>query len=231
MKVLIIIPAYNSQHFIAKTIESILNQNIDTYIIVVDDCSTDNTYNIALSYPKVKVLRNRLNMGTYYSINHGLLHASQDISWTYYAIHGADDISHSDRFRKQLNILNNSNDNIMALGCRFNRVEFKTKRVIRTNPNTNESMLVIKREVFEKIGYFDNERAACDTEYKRRMLIAIPGCINNVDEILLDAYIHDNNLTKKIPLGGTFRKKYVNRFTKEHQEMKINKNFYKDFTL
>ncbi len=78
------------------------------------------------------------------------MHASQDISWTYYAIHGADDISHSDRFRKQLNILNNSNDNIMAIGCRFNRVEFKTKRVIRTNPNTNESMLVIKREVFEK---------------------------------------------------------------------------------
>jgi len=216
--------------FIHDTILSILNQQVNIKLIIVDDCSIDSSYEIASSFKNVTVLRNSVNRGTYYSINNGLNYMSDDSTWTHYVIHGADDISCGDRFRKQLNILNNSNDNIMAIGCGFKRVDFKTKKVLSTSIKTNESMLVIKREIFEKIGYYDNGRAGCDTEYKRRIQLANPGCISSLNEILLTAYSHDSNLTKKIPLGGTFRKNYVNTFTREHREMKRNNNFYKKFT-
>ena len=221
---------YNACAFIRDTIVSILNQQVNVKLIIVDDCSTDSSYEIASSFKDIIVLRNSVNRGTYYSINNGLNYMSDDSTWTHYAIHGADDISSNDRFIKQLDMLNRSNVNIVATSCRYNRIVYNTGRIIKTNPNTNESMLLIKRETFDSIGYFDNVRAGGDTEYKRRMLLRFPNSINHVTEVLLDAYLHDSNLTKKIPLGGTFRKNYVASFTREHQKMKSKNNFYKDFT-
>lgn len=46
-KFIIIVPVYNAEKYIEKCLESILTQNYDNYkLIVIDDCSTDNTYNI-----------------------------------------------------------------------------------------------------------------------------------------------------------------------------------------
>ena len=229
-KLLIIIPMYNACAFIRDTIVSILNQQVNVKLIIVDDCSTDSSYEIASSFKDTIMLRNSVNRGTYYSINNGLNYMSDDSTWTHYAIHGADDISSNDRFIKQLSVLNESSNNILATGCGFKRVDYRTKKTMSTNTKTNESMLVMKREIFDAIGYFDSFRAGCDTEYKRRIQLAKPGCIESLNEILLTAYSHDSNLTKKIPLGGTFRKNYVASFTREHQEMKSKNNFYKDFT-
>jgi len=229
-KLLVIIPAHNAGQFIKNTIQSILDQSVDLKLVIVDDASTDNTYRIAKSFDEATVLQNHSNKGPYYSLNVALKHMENNKEWTHYAIHGADDISHSDRFNKQLNMLNNSNESTMATGCGFKRVDYRTKRTMSTNTKTNESMLVMKREIFDAIGYFDSFRAGCDTEYKRRIQLAKPSCIESLNEILLTAYLHDDNLTKRIPIGGTFRKNYVASFTREHQEMKSKNNFYKDFT-
>ena len=228
-KLLIIIPAYNAGQFIRNTIHSILDQNVNLKLVIVDDASTDDTYNIAKSFPTVIVIRNKVNQGPYYSLNIGLKHMENDMSWTHYAIHGADDISITGRFKKQLASLNKSSDLILAIGCRYNRVDYITKRISSTNPNTNESMLIIKRKVFDVIGYFDNTRAAGDTEYKIRMLYAFPNCIDSVDEILLEAYLHNTNITKSIPIGGTYRRNYVADFQAKHRKMKQNNDFYQSF--
>jgi glycosyltransferase involved in cell wall biosynthesis len=228
-KILVVMPAYNAEVFIKEAVDSILNQKVNLTLIVTDDNSSDSTYKILSQYKKIKLLRNANNMGTYFSLNRAILEASIDKTWTHYLIHGADDISHPNRFTEQLKMLNSSNSNILATGCRFNRINYKTKLIKPTNPNTNESMLLMKREVFEILGYFDNARAACDTEFKQRLLLARPNCINNVSNILVNAYLHDSNLTKKIPIGGDYRKKYVNQFRAKHEHMKKNKNYYQDF--
>lgn len=50
-KISIIIPAYNEGEYIKECLDSILNQTFTDYeVIVVDDCSTDNTYSIIQSY-------------------------------------------------------------------------------------------------------------------------------------------------------------------------------------
>lgn len=49
----VIIPNYNSEEFIAKCLDSILSQSFEDYrIIVIDDCSTDNSMKIVKEYAK-----------------------------------------------------------------------------------------------------------------------------------------------------------------------------------
>ena len=74
----IIIPAFNSEEYLQKCIDSVINQtykNIE--IIVVNDGSTDNTEIIAKSFDKVVVL-NKDNGGLSSARKYGVEHASGD---------------------------------------------------------------------------------------------------------------------------------------------------------
>ena len=47
----VIIPLYNAERYISECLDSVLNQTFDNYeVIVVDDCSTDNSVAIVESY-------------------------------------------------------------------------------------------------------------------------------------------------------------------------------------
>lgn len=78
----VIVPAYNEEKVIARTIESIIEADYPNYkeIIVVDDGSKDRTYEIASRYKKegVKVYRKE-NGGKHSAINYGLKFARGEI--------------------------------------------------------------------------------------------------------------------------------------------------------
>lgn len=60
----IIITTYNIENYIEECIKSVLNQKYEDYeVIVVDDCSTDNTLQVIEKY-ELKVLKTHQNMGT-----------------------------------------------------------------------------------------------------------------------------------------------------------------------
>lgn len=227
-RVLVIMPAFNASRFIEESVNSILNQvGIDVNLMVIDDGSTDQTYSICKSIKGISAIKNSKNMGNYYSANLGLkLMLESGLNPEYYTFHGADDVSHRSRFAKQISKFR---EGILAVGCRFERVDYLTRRTKPTNPATNESMLIFKKEVVDIIGYRECGRAGCDTEYKKRLLLARPGCISSVDEVLLKAYLHDNNLTKRIPIGGTYRRNYVANFTARHKILEKTRNFYVPF--
>lgn len=70
----IITPLYNSELYIERTIESVLNQSYNNWeLIIVDDCSTDNGLSIVGNYVKtdnrIKVLKNEQNSGAAISRN------------------------------------------------------------------------------------------------------------------------------------------------------------------
>ena len=51
MKVSVIVPVYNTEKYLKKCIDSLLNQNFEDYeIIVIDDGSTDNTKDVLHPY-------------------------------------------------------------------------------------------------------------------------------------------------------------------------------------
>ena len=76
----IIIPSFNKEKFIKQTIESVLSQiykNIE--IIVVDDCSTDNTLNILNKFKNNIILFvNKENKGACYCRNLGFKKSKGD---------------------------------------------------------------------------------------------------------------------------------------------------------
>lgn len=76
-KVSIVIPVYNAEKTVGRTVESLVygeERNIE--IILVEDCSRDNSWevcqNLSKRYPNVYCYQNKKNSGVSYTRNHGL---------------------------------------------------------------------------------------------------------------------------------------------------------------
>ena len=66
VEVSVIIPAYNTAQYIQQAIASLLSQTLENLeIVVVDDCSTDNTVEVIQSFddPRLRLLLNEHNLG------------------------------------------------------------------------------------------------------------------------------------------------------------------------
>ena len=86
-KVSVIIPNYNHALYLHQRIDSVLNQSLQPYeIIILDDCSTDNSIEIIESYifkfPGIKFIQNAFNSGsTFAQWNKGVSIAKGDLIW------------------------------------------------------------------------------------------------------------------------------------------------------
>ena len=109
-KVSVIMGIYNCEKYIKDSIESILSQTYENIeLIMCNDGSTDNTFNIAKRYQekypdKIILLENEKNMGLNYTLNHCLKYATGK----YIARQDGDDISKKDRIEKQVKFLENN---------------------------------------------------------------------------------------------------------------------------
>ncbi|WP_290700118.1 glycosyltransferase family 2 protein [Lacinutrix sp.] len=106
----IITPLYNSEAFITETIKSVINQTHTNWeIILIDDCSTDNTINSVNNFisnnSNIKLLKNETNQGAAVSRNKGILAAKGD----YIAFLDADDLWKPEKLEKQLAFMQNQN--------------------------------------------------------------------------------------------------------------------------
>ena len=76
----IIIPSFNKQNILLKSIRSIQNQNFNNIeIIIVNDCSDDNStslFNYLLETdPRIRIIHHLINMGTFRSRLDGILYS------------------------------------------------------------------------------------------------------------------------------------------------------------
>lgn len=84
----IVLPVYNGEKFLKQSIESVLKQtHKNLELIIVNDCSTDNSLSIANSFekqdPRVKVISNQVNQKLPESLNIGFRNANGDYyTWT-----------------------------------------------------------------------------------------------------------------------------------------------------
>ncbi len=83
MKFSVIIPTYNRENYILATLDSVFKQSFrDFEIVIVDNCSTDNT--VAMleqrfsSHPQIKLIKNEKNLERSRARNVGIEHASGD---------------------------------------------------------------------------------------------------------------------------------------------------------
>jgi succinoglycan biosynthesis protein ExoO len=117
-EVSVIIPAYNTEAYIARAITSALEQTLKNIeIILVDDASTDNTLEIAKSFndQRLKVLANEKNLGAGGARNRALREAKG--KWV--AVLDSDDWYAPERLEKLLAIANNKNADMVADDLNF----------------------------------------------------------------------------------------------------------------
>jgi len=77
IKISVIVPAYNVSLYVDKCLNSLVNQTLkDIEIIVINDCSTDNTKEILdkykLKYKNISIINNTINKGIGYNRNLGI---------------------------------------------------------------------------------------------------------------------------------------------------------------
>jgi glycosyltransferase involved in cell wall biosynthesis len=105
-EVSVCIPAYNYGHYLPDAIESVLNQTFkDIELIVVDNCSSDDTPHIVALYsildPRVKYFCNDTNIGLVGNLNRCLEHARGK----YIKILCADDVLEPTCLEKSVDIM------------------------------------------------------------------------------------------------------------------------------
>ena len=79
-KLSVVITNYNYAGFIARAIDSVLSQNVKVELVVVDDCSTDNSRDVIASYgDRVIPVFQPVNQGQGGAFNAGFPHTTGDL--------------------------------------------------------------------------------------------------------------------------------------------------------
>ncbi len=79
-----VVPCYNYAHFLPQCINSILGQTYREFeILIMDNCSPDNTPEVAASFrdPRVQHIRNEVNLGHVRNFNKGITMARGKYVW------------------------------------------------------------------------------------------------------------------------------------------------------
>jgi len=166
----VLMPVYNGERFLREAIESILNQTFtDFEFIIVDDGSTDNTWQIlqgyAASEPRIVLVRNETNLGLARSRNRILGRARGE----YIAVMDADDVSLPERLSTQVAFLDESPE-VGVVGCAIHVIDADGSSIRIVHYPTMHSLLlwalcfhtpfaqpsvVMRRAAVERVGGYD----------------------------------------------------------------------------
>lgn len=154
----IITPAFNSAKFIAETIRSVQNQTHKNWeMIIVDDCSTDETINIIKQFSidqRIKLIQLEKNSGAGIARNAGLSAANG----RYIAFLDADDLWLSPKLEKQLQWMNA--ENLPFTFSFYNCVDEDGKdvnRIVKSPETLTEKQLFWSNWVGNLTGIYDSE--------------------------------------------------------------------------
>ena len=208
-KISIILPTYNREKIIGESIKSCLNQTYkDIEIIVVDDCSTDNTKEEIekIKDMRIKYIKLPTHKGACYARNVGIKNAIGN----YISFIDSDDIFLPTKLEKQLNnlIKNNSDFDFCRVEF-FNEGEFlilvpnenQTKEIkdgniyneILTNGNfISTQAILVKKSYIEKYLFDENMPRLQDYELLIRMLPEVK--VSYTNETLAYSYIQRDSI-------------------------------------
>lgn len=207
-KVSVLMSAYNCAPYIGEAIESILNQSFkDFEFIIINDGSTDGTKEVIESYndDRIVFINLEINTGLMKALNIGMNKAKG----TYLARMDADDICHKDRFKLQVEFLDNNPDYafVGAYGRRFfedgttsiwsaplNANELKTNYLFFNS--TIQPVVTIRRSVLVNENLFYNENEMYVEDYSLWTRLALKYKCTNLPYVLIDIRILGNSLTR-----------------------------------
>ena len=121
-KISVIIPVHNTEKYLEKCLDSVLNQTFeDIEVICIDDTSSDSSLDILREYeqkdPRIRVFVNEINQGQGYTRNYGVGLARGE----YINFMDSDDYIPPHTYEKYFNFIElNDVDFVVGNVCRFN---------------------------------------------------------------------------------------------------------------
>ena len=160
----VIIPCYNAEHTIIRALKSVVNQSYkDFEIIIVDDGSTDNTKHCIEKYLNNKNIRHKYiyqkNKGPSSARNNAI----KNSNGKYLAFLDSDDEWHLDKLIIQYESIVNLNARFISCDYQIDAFKENSIRNIKKyvfndfliSNKTSTPCTVIDKELFEKVGGFD----------------------------------------------------------------------------
>lgn len=220
MLISIILPVYNGEKHLAKSIESCLKQSYkDIELIIVNDCSTDKSLEIALQYKnydsRIKIIDNVTNQKLPASLNIG--HASANgkfLTWT----------SHDNFFEPNAievllkALLKNKSDLVYS---DMNLVYENSGKIKKRDLNDIESLpfgncvgasFLYRKEVFSKLnGYNENFFLVEDYDFWLRAFLKFK--FFHVKEYLYNYTLQEESLTNQININPEKRNLWLQNIT------------------
>lgn len=226
-KVSVIIPCYNASATIRETLKSIKKQTFKDYeVIAVNDGSTDDTDNILASYAEklnglLKIIT-QINQGQAVAKNVGIRNSKGQ----FIAFLDSDDLWAPDKLEYQLAymesrphiglcytegiLINDKGDKIGVVNAlSSHRGNCFDKLLIKNN--IIASSVMIKREILDRVGLFDEDFKACEN-WDMWIRISKVSQIEYIDRPLTYYRVHPKNMSKNIDKMYDYRVKIIDKY-------------------
>jgi glycosyltransferase involved in cell wall biosynthesis len=200
----ILLPAYNAEETISKSIESIFGQTYQEYeLIIIDDGSTDKTEEIIKSYssnPKIIYIKNEKNIGLIETLNKGIRVSKGE----FLARIDADDIwISSNKLAKQVHFLNTVPEcTLIGTQAKFTNGEKTsyplTDQTIRKSILT-KNLFIHSSVMFRKksLNHSYDIKDYLVEDYSLWLKLGLEGTFANLEDYAVEYYINPQGETRK----------------------------------
>lgn len=201
----IVLPVYNGERYLAESIESVLNQTYQNLeLIIVNDCSTDATESIILSYAekdaRIIYLRNETNLRLPASLNRGFQYAHGEF-WTWTS---DDNMYLETAIEKMVQVLEQQPD-VSLVYCDYDAIDENGKLLERVTAGQADELLyknivgacfLYRRQAAEAVGEYDTKRFLVE-DYEFWLRIYLSFRISAHNECLYIYRRHSASLSQK----------------------------------
>lgn len=213
MKISIILPTYNrASSFLKEAIDSVINQSYNNWeLIVVDNNSSDNTFDLVKSYKSDKIFIHQIN-------NNGVIAKSRNLginksTGDYIAFLDSDDYWYKNKLQKCVDIIKLSNCPIICHGEKWLYADksinktygpkkmFEYRNMLSLGSSSvSTSAIIIKKDLIKKAGLFrENHKIISAEDYDMWLNVSkIEDNISFISEPLGVFRIHDTSQSSNI---------------------------------
>ncbi|PIR61688.1 MAG: hypothetical protein COU66_02245 [Candidatus Pacebacteria bacterium CG10_big_fil_rev_8_21_14_0_10_44_11] len=215
----VILPVYNASRFLAQAISSILNQTHHNWeLIIIDDCSTDNSTKIAQNFakqnPRIKLIKQKKHLGVGAVANKAMKLAKG----AYIARMDADDISLPSRLAKQVSFLE-KHQNLIGVGGQCQLIDSSNTVIghknFPTDPEEIKEMMfhyypvqqptfMVRASKLPKHFEWYDEQLPSAEEHELLFKLLQYGKVANLPAVTLQYRMHENNVSKQHPKRDFF---------------------------
>lgn len=173
-KVSVIMPVYNAERFLRQAVDSVLTQSYSDFeLILVDDCSTDGSYDILCEYEnkdkRVRVFKNEQNKGVSYTRNFAVSKANGE----YIALIDSDDMWRKDKLSKQMSLIEKYPDTDLC---------YTASAFVDTESVESDFVFNVPEQVTYKKLLKQNVASCSSVLIKKKWLVKYPMAHDNMHE-------------------------------------------------